>query len=122
MRQAPSRRCRQEELQPTLPVPVKAHRGQPGEVFVAVLAKVGAEIEDRTRQGAALTEQHRDEESPHATVTVEERVDSLELGVNEPAAYQERESAVALRLMYEMLECRESVTHFLGWWGMNEAV
>ena len=69
----------QEECQPLLPLPVIAHGLKALVVFGAVALEEVGEIENRLEEDLALAEQEGDEQASDATVTVQKRVNRLEL-------------------------------------------
>ena len=84
----PSARPLQEEPDPALPV---ARGPDPLEelvVALSLLLEVKAEIEERLSERALVAENERDEEVPEPAVAVEERVNGLELNVDQGSLQQ----------------------------------
>jgi hypothetical protein len=81
----------EEEPHPLLPLAVRAHALQALVVLVPVALEVQAQVEQRPRQYACLrAEQERDEQAAEAAVTVEERMDRLELRVRQRRLQEDR--------------------------------
>jgi len=69
----------QEELQPLPPRASLTDFQKTVIVFLAMALKKGAEIKQRPIENAALAEKKSDEKPPDTPVTIEERVNSLKL-------------------------------------------
>src|SRR5271157_1184605 len=102
----------QEEGEPRLPVPVPAHRIEQRVVGGAVLLEVEAQIQERLSENTGVTEQKCDQETPYATIAVEEGMDRLELHVREACADEDRQARGVV--MKEPLERRHRVLHEMG--------
>src|SRR5690606_28212049 len=102
----------EEELQPCLPVAILADLLQQVVILAAMRLEVEAEIEDRLLQDALRAEQEGDQQAAEASVSVEERMDSLELDMDEPGLDEGRH----LRRvgMDERLQVRHEVEDVLG--------
>jgi len=53
-----------------------------------------------------MHEQERDQEPPHTTVAIDERVDGFELGVSEPDVDQDRQLVLLVEEALEVVESR----------------
>ena len=84
-----------KELQPRLPVTCFAHLAQEPEVGVAVSIEMETHVEERLPQHAGVEEHEGDEYSSHPAVSVQERVDRLELQVGQGDSDQRRHPVVA---------------------------
>ena len=73
----------QEEFQPGLPLALRPHSVQQVVIGGPVLLEIEAQVEDWFAQHACGAQQKCDERPPQAAVAVEERVNRLELDVNQ---------------------------------------
>src|ERR1035441_2863965 len=108
----------EEEPEPTLPVALEPNGRQVRKVLVSMAPEVGAQVQDWGLQHTALAEQQGDEQPPDPAVAVEERMDGLELRVDQPADDQEGEARVqTVSSMDVLLEGTDGLFHHLGrWW------
>ena len=72
-----------EELHPSLPITVIAHRLQRSVVATAMHLEEVREIQDGLAEDALLAKHQDDKQATHAAVAVKERVDRLELRMGE---------------------------------------
>src|SRR6185312_15385129 len=102
----------QEEADPALPV---ARGPDPLEelvVALAVLLEVEAEVEERLPERTLVAENERDEEAPEPAVAVEERVNGLELDVDQGRLQQR--GCLDRVVVNEFLETPQTVDDQLG--------
>ena len=101
----------QEEPGPTLPVTFGAHGCQPRVVFRLRPPERHAEVQQRLVEQPPVLDEQRDQQPADAAVSVQERVDRLELHVRESGPHQGRQVAVG---MPPALQRRQNVRDVLG--------
>jgi hypothetical protein len=99
----------EEEAEPSFPVAGLADRGEAVVVLGPVSPEVDAEVEERAVQDSPVDEEEADQESPDTAVTVQERVDRLELRMSEPDVDQCRQLVV----VEKPLEVVEGLLHLV---------
>src|SRR5690606_22902092 len=77
-----------EEVDPGHPVPELAHPQQEVHVAVAVSLEERAEVEERAIEATVTDQEERDQEPADPAVAIAERMDRLELVVNEGELHQ----------------------------------
>ena len=78
----------EEEGDPAFPIAIAADRRQSRVVLLLPLLERQAEVEQRLIEQLPVFDEQRDQQAPDASVTVEKRVDRLELHVRQPHADQ----------------------------------
>src|SRR5262245_62639149 len=104
----------EEKREPRLPFPLGSNPTEQAIVLAPVLLEVETQVEEWLAQHSGMTEKKRDEQAADPSVSVEERMDGLELDVGEAGA-QQHGQPVLLR-MQESLESAHAVgNHRVGW-------
>lgn len=100
----------EKEVDPGLPVPVLSHAVQQLVVSAAVRFEEQAQVEQWLLQNPYINQHQHDQESTHATVANENRMDRLELHVGQCGADQQRQAVFALGTpMDELLQLPHSI-------------
>jgi hypothetical protein len=100
----------QEQLEPWERIPGLLHRPQRPVVGATLSLEVGAEIKQRGAQAPADDQEEHEQQPPESAVAVEERMDRLELRVNQ-ADFQQRRNAVRMQVLLESCKGRHHLMH-----------
>ena len=103
----------EEQREPALEVSVLADALQCCVVLVSSFLEVGGDVQDWCREAVANHEEEDDEESAEPTVAVEERMDGLELVVEEGLLDERRQGRLFVDERFEIVE---EVAEFIRWW------
>ena len=85
-----------EEAHPAIPIAVRGDAHQASEIVGAVALEPGRYRQGRFRQDAGVVQLDDDEEAPHASVAIMERMQRLELVVGQRASHHWVESATVV--------------------------
>lgn len=110
-----------EEIDPRFPVSVGAYAEHQVSISALMLLEVPAEIEQGLRQDALFAQLERNEYPSHSPVAIHERMDGLELIVDERQMNQERKPTLTRPDV--LLQVIEGCSHFNDrWWNESSGL
>jgi hypothetical protein len=107
----------EEESNPTIEVTSAPHVLKVFVVLRLTFLEVGTDIQERLGEHSLLHEEEADEEAAKPAVAIQERVDRLELVMNQSAADEHGKARTLL--VEELLPIGEGIHHLL-WWRRHE--
>jgi hypothetical protein len=97
---------------PLFPRPLLTYREEELIVLIPVLLEISAQMKHGLGEQLLRTEKHGDEKTPDPSIPIQERMNDLELVVNESQAHERRQLRRGVKVFFERIQ---SEVHFVDW-------